>query len=573
MNIKSKIIYAGLFITLAFNSGCSDFLEVTNKNAVTDDVLWSTEANADLFLNDVYDDLLPNANTWTQHLDQYSDNSDVGVLWMVGNSNIGTAQVTPENYPKGISDVWDWGKAYERIRQCNVFIKHAGASQLSDSYKVKRLAEARFLRAFVYHWIWMAYGGVPIITIPLDNQNPAIPLENPRATAQETFEFIVKELGEIAPMLNNIEVGANAGRATKGAALTLKGWCELYHASPLRNESNNLDRWKAAAATNKEIMGMGEYQLAPNFQTLFFVNNNAESIFARQYGPDKGNNKELHFGPPAIGSSRPGWGNFQPTQQLVDEFSMANGLPITDPTSGYNPQDPYINREKRFYETIIYNGSKWRNEYVISTQLGGNNAIDLGYSNDNTHTGYYARKRLNENKDLSLFNANTSYENYMFFRYAEVLLNFAEAENEVNGPTAEVLTAVNQVRTRNGNLPKVEDSFTSLTKDKMREIIHRERRVELCFEDKRWWDIIRWEIAEKLPNGGPGVMNVPLKGMLIEEKSDGSHTYGVINVRNRTFLPKMYYMPVPQAALDQNSVIADQNGGPDNWKNGQNPGY
>lgn len=566
------IIHIGLFIFLALTYSCSDFLEVENKDFVTDDIVWSKESNADLYLNDMYNDLLPDANKVTQHLDQYSDNSDVGTNWMAGYSNIGNAQITPENYPKGFSNVWDWESAYKKIRKCNLFIKKVTESELPDTYKQQRVSEARFLRAFIYHWLWMTYGGMPLITVPLNNTDPNMTLEYPRSTAQETFEFITSELGEIAPLLKDTEAGSNAGRATKGAALTLKGWCELYHASIQRNPTNDIQRWKVAAATSKAVIDMGVYSLTSDFNELFMVNNNSESIFARQYGPDKGNNKEMHFGPPAIGSSRSGWGNFQPTQQLVDEFCMANGLPITDPTSGYNPQEPYVGREKRFYETIIYNGSKWRNEFEITTLVGGNNSIDLGYSNDNTHTGYYARKRLNENKDLSMFGNETSYENYMFFRYAEVLLNFAEAENEVNGPTKEVLDAVNLVRTRNGNMPKVEDTFKSLTKDKMREIIHRERRVELCFEDKRWWDIRRWEIADKLPDGSPGVMNVPLKGMLIQEKN-GSLTYTVVDVRNRTFLPKMYLMPVPQNAIDRNSVISKQNGGPDNWKNGQNPGY
>jgi len=570
--MKSKIIYTGLSILLALTYSCSDFLEVENKNSVTDDVLWSTEGNADLFLNNVYFEIVPDANNHTQHLDQYTDNSDVGTSWMGGYSNIGNAQITPENYPKGIKDIWDWEKAYKHIRRCNVFIKNVTASELSDSYKQQRVSEARFLRAYVYHILWMTYGGVPLLTIPLDNNDATIPLENPRATAQETFDFIVAELGEIAPLLKDIETGDNAGRATKAAALTLKGWCELYHASPLRNPTNDIERWKKASATSKSVMDMNVYSLAADFEELFFTNNNKESIFARQYGPGKGNSKELHFGPPAIGSSRPGWGNFQPTQQLVDDFCMANGLPISDPASGYDPNNPYMGREKRFYETIIYNGAKWRNESEITTQVGGNNAIDLGYSSDNTHTGYYARKRLNEKKDLSLFGGDTSYENYIVFRYGEVLLNFAEAENEVNGPTQEVLNAVNLVRTRNGNMPKVEDTFASLDKDKMREIIRRERRVELCFEDKRWWDILRWEIADKLPDGSPGVMNVPLKGMFIEEKG-GILTYTIVDVRNRTFLPKMYLMPLPQAAIDRNSVIAAQSGGSDNWKNGQNPGY
>ncbi|MDR3058992.1 MAG: RagB/SusD family nutrient uptake outer membrane protein, partial [Prevotella sp.] len=333
--MKSKIIYIGLFMLLALTYSCSDFLEVENRNSVTDDDIWTKEATTDLFLNDMYNDLLPDANKVTQHLDQYSDNSDVGTNWMSGYANIGNAQITPENYPKGFSDVWDWEKAYRKIRKCNLFIKKVTESELSDTYKQQRISEARFLRAFIYHWLWMTYGGMPLITVPLNNEDQTIPLENPRVTAQETFDFIVTELGEIAPLLNDTETGSNAGRATKGAALTLKGWCELYHASIQRNPTNDIERWKKASATNKSVMQLGVYTLTSDFNELFMENNNSESIFARQYGPDKGNNKEMHFGPPAIGPARSGWGNFQPTQHLVDDFCMANGLPITDLVSGY----------------------------------------------------------------------------------------------------------------------------------------------------------------------------------------------------------------------------------------------
>ncbi|MCD7937772.1 MAG: RagB/SusD family nutrient uptake outer membrane protein [Tannerellaceae bacterium] len=577
--MKSIYYFTGLFLLLAFTNSCSDFLEVPTKNFVPDDVLWSTESNADLFLNDIYNSL-PDVQEQTQHLDQFTDNSDVGVLWMEGYNHIATAQVTPTNFPHGLGgtdnkyeSMWYWPECYKRIRKCNTFIKKVTESELPESYKILRIAEARFLRALNYHWMWMSYGGVPLIDIVLNNQNPDLPLEYPRATAEETFDFIVKELTEAAADLPVTVSDSDQGRATKGAALTVKGWCELFHASKLRNPSNDIERWKNAAKTNKEVMALEAYDLAADFDELFLINNNRESIFARQYGPDKGSNKEGRFGPARIGSYTPGWGNFLPTQELVDEFSMANGLAIYEPGSGYDPDHPYEGREPRFYATIIHDNSLWANEYPITTRVGGNNPIDMGYSSDNTHTGYYARKRLNENKELSLFHDGKSYENYMFFRYGEVLLNFAEAENEVNGPTSEVLEAVNKVRTRNNNLPTIEATYGIVDKERMREIIHRERRVELCFEDKRWWDILRWKIADQLPDGSPGVLNRPQKGMLIEENSDGTLTYTVTEIRNRIFLPKMYTMPIPQDAIDRNSVIAAQNGGPDNWTNGQNPGY
>jgi len=579
--MKSIYYYTVLILMIVFTNSCSDFLEVPTKNFVSDDVLWSTEANADLFLNDIYNKL-PNVQDQTQHLDQYTDNSDVGAEWMEGWKYIGNAQITAESFPDGLGatdgdgfqeGMWHWGNAYERIRKCNIFIAKVTESQaLSEEYKTRRVAEARFVRALSYHWLWMSYGGVPLLTDALNNQDAGLTLEHPRATAEETFHFIQRELSAIAAVLPETVSGNDYGRATKGAALTLKGWCELFHASILRNPSNDIERWKEAAKTNKEVIEMGVYDLAANFHELFMVNNNIESIFARQYGPDKGSKKEGRLGPVRLGSTPAGWGNFQPTQQLVDDFSMVNGLAIHEPGSGYDPQKPYEGREKRFYETIVYDNSMW-GEYLITTRVGGNNPIDLEYASDYTHTGYYAHKRLNTEKEPSLFHDGKSYENYMFFRFGEVLLNFAEAENEVNGPTASVLAAVDKVRTRSGNLPSIQESYGAVTKDKMREIIRRERRVELCFEDKRWWDVLRWKIAEKLSDGSPGVLNRPQQGMYITEHEDGTLTYEVVEVRSRLFLPKMYLMPVPQEVIDQNPAIAAQNGGEDNWSNGQNPGY
>ncbi|MCC8153120.1 MAG: RagB/SusD family nutrient uptake outer membrane protein, partial [Tannerellaceae bacterium] len=195
--MKSIYYYTGLILLIAFTNSCSDLLEVPTKNFVSDDVLWSTESNADLFLNDIYNSL-PDVQEQTQHLDQFTDNSDVGTTWMEGHNHIATAQVTPTNYPQGLGatdtrteGMWHWEQCYKRIRKCNVFIQKVTASELPESYKELRIAEVRFLRALTYHWMWMSYGGVPIIEVPLDNQDPTQTLEYPRSTAEETFNFIV----------------------------------------------------------------------------------------------------------------------------------------------------------------------------------------------------------------------------------------------------------------------------------------------------------------------------------------------------------------------------------------------
>lgn len=571
-NIKKHICIAILGVFLL--SSCNDFIDVSPKNFISDDAVWATPSSADLFLNDIYEQL-PVLNAETEHLDQFTDNSDVGALWMRGYSNIALAQLTPTNFPDVPWKMWYWSENYKRIRRCNLFIQKVSASDLPDDYKKLRLAEARFLRAIFYHWLWKAHGGVPVIEVPLDNITMGDDIYYPRSTARQTFEFIDKELGEIANDLPIEQEAKDFGRPTKGAALTLKGWIELYEASPLRNPSNDIERWKLAAKTNKEVIDLGVYDIVDDFVKLFLEekNNSVESIFARQHGPKKGTSIEGKQGPVINGlGAQVSWGNFQPTQELVDEFSMENGKAIYEDGSGYDPQNPYVGREKRFYQTILHDGAPWR-DYTIKTRVGGNNAIDLGYASDRTHTGYYARKRLNEQKDPSSYFSDESYQNYMFFRYAEVLLSFAEAENEVNGPTSEVLAAVNKVRTRNGNLPKVETTYGTVNKDKMREIIRRERRVELCFEDKRWWDVLRWKIAQQLPDGSPGVLNRPEKGMMITENGDGTLKYTVTEIRKRIFLPKMYLMPIPQKTIDQNPSIAAQNGGEDQWNKGQNPGY
>lgn len=568
--MKYKHIFGILFSVILFCS-CSDFLEVPPKDFISDEDLWKSTKTADLYLNDMYNQL-PNIQASTeQHLDQYSDNSDIGVLRHDGYNYIGQAQINPDRVPTGYG-LWNWKERYEHIRKCNVFIQSVGESSLADDYKTKRLAEARFLRAYLYHFLWMAYGGTPIITVPLNNQDAGSQIEFPRATSDEMFKFITDELNEIYNDLPVEVSGSDYGRATKGAALALKGWCELFHASPQRNPSNEIKRWEDAAKTNKMIIDLNVYGLVDNFTTLFMENNNEESIFARQYGPNKGSSIEGRMGPVKVGNVTAAWGNFQPTQDLVDEFSMENGKAIYEDGSGYDPNNPYVGREKRFYQTIIYDNSTWHGE-LITTRVGGNNAINKGYSNDNTHTGYYARKRLNEDKEPTAYHDGKSYQNYIIYRYAEILLSYAEAENEVNGPTQDVLNAVDAVRTRSGNLPGVIDTYGTVTKEQMRDIIHRERRVELAFEDKRWWDILRWKIAEKMPDGSAGVMNRPLRGMEITENADGSLNYTVIELRNRLFLPKMYLMPIPQSVIDRNSEIAKQSGGSDNWTNGQNPGY
>lgn len=576
-NIIKTVCLAG---SLALLSACEDWLEIEPKDRFGDTTVWGSEENADMFLNDIYNQL-PHLNNETQNLDQYSDNSYVGAEWMNARTTIYTGALSPTSWIPGPWDMWKWGRQnnddakgqYERIRSCNLFSTKVTESDFSADYKKERLAEARFLRAWFYHYLWMAYGGVPIITEVLDN-NVSTDIFYPRETAQKTFEFIDKELDEIKDDLPPRRSGSDLGRASKGAILTLKGWVELFHASELRNPGKDKKRWEAAAATLKDVIDLQVYRLQPTILDLWTeaTNNNDEVIFDFQMSKQNGGRREGLFGPVFVKGVQSSWGNMQPTQELVDDYCMANGLPITDPASGYNKNNPYKNREKRFYQSILYDGSMWQGEEIITrVGVGSPNEIDTSSDSDVTNTGYYTRKTIDESVNgADNLQMSNGMANYIFFRYADVLLMYAEASLEAGDkPTA--IEYLDMVRTRGDNMPSINDTYPQgITENQLREIIRRDRRIELAFEDKRWWDILRWKICD----GENGVMNKPIGGMKIEDTNgDGVWEYNYHEVGKRTFLPRMYYQPIPQYVIDKNPVIREQNGGEDGWVNGQNPGY
>lgn len=537
-----KISLCVLTMLCVFSS-CNKFLEVTPKDQVADDMLWSTTANADLFLNDIYASIptLATEDPW----ENYSDNSMNGQAGRVSTNIYGPGIYTPSNAPSR------WGQ-YVNIRKANLFIEKVTASSLAGDWKKMRLAEARFLRAYFYSLLWMYHGGVPLITDVLSQSEDGEKIFRPRNTAQETFQFIDSECGAIEA---DLPVTAETGRITKGVALTLKAWCELFNAGALHNPSNDPSRWELAANTYKKVMDLKKYDLFPDYNTLFFEdnNNNIEVILARQHlgGTALANFRDGHIGPRFVRGALTGWGHVDPTQDLVDEYAMANGLPITDPESGYDPQHPYANREKRFYESIVYDGAEWLGDIMIMKQgVGSLNATDLNNSSVSTRTGYYIRKGINPKYASAQNNQNSA--NWIIFRYAEVLLGYAEAKNEAGGPDPSVYEAVNKVRAR-VELPPLP---ASLNKEQMRRAIHRERRVELAFEEKRLPDLLRLRLAEVN-------LNTPSHAIKIEKVGDKwVYSTVVAGGGKRVFnKDKHYFLPIPQSAMDKNPQLV------------QNPNY
>lgn len=530
-----SIVPCTLLILLfsTFLGSCKKYLEVTPKHLVSDATLWATTENADLFLNNIYASIptMDVSDPW----DNFSDNSLNGQAGRVSTNLYGPGIYNPANTP----NTWN---QYNNIRKTNLFIENVTASNLSETWKKTRLAEARFLRAYFYSLLWKFHGGVPLITDVLNISEQGDGVFRARNTSEETAQFIISEC---AAIINDLAITAQSGRASRGAALTLKGVTELFNASKLKNPSNDLSRWAQAAASFKSVMDLDKYTLFPDYSTLFFEenNNNVEVIFSRQHLGGTGlANYVGQIGPRFVNGSLTGWGHVNPTQDLVDEYAMENGLPITDPASGYNPQDPYTNREKRFYQTIIYDESVWLGAEMIMKQgVGSLNATDLNNSSISTRTGYYVIKGVNPKYAGAMDNGNGA--NWIIFRYAEVLLSYAEAQNEAVGPDQSVYDAVNEVRERAG----IADLPAGLNQDQMRTAIHRERRVELAFEEKRLPDLLRLRLAETVLNGTVHAIKIDLVG--------GNPVYTVVPAGGGTkvFNPnKNYLLPIPQSVIDRN---------------------
>jgi starch-binding outer membrane protein, SusD/RagB family len=588
------LLYLGLACYLL--PSCNKYLDNTPQNSIAGNAQWADTTTADLFLNSIYGDLSNNSST-PDPQDSYTDDNDGGVYWLSWQWKQGIVGAdinggTPMENDYNAADYTDWSAVYTFVRACNTYIQevNANTATLPASYRNRRIDEARFLRAWFYTYLWMHVGGLPIITVPQEvTTDTHAQLYQSRTTFEQTFDFIDQQLDSIVNdnyLIAKYNHGdADAGRATIGAALALKGWIELFAASPAFNTATPVvgadpnhfysfagadnSRYATAAATNLKFinsLGNSVYSLYPDLTTLWTEGTeyNSEVIWDRQLldnvGGDNGTDRDLFGGPVYILGQYYTWGNYDPTQELVDQFRMANGRVITDPNSGYDPQHPYVNREQRFYDWIVYDGAPYKQNWMPSTDTiytridqvhPSLNQIDFATA-DVSNTAYYFRKTLNP--DIRPAGGAIDGLNYIYYRYAEVLLNYAEAQNEAVGPDGSVYSALDQIRTR-GSLPTLEATYGGqvLSQDSMRSVIRNERRVELCFENKRFYDIIRWRIAQS-------VMSVDRHAMKITNSSPtddaGVWIYTPVLLGHpHVFTQQMYVNPIPQSVIDQNPNI------------------
>jgi hypothetical protein len=311
----------------------------------------------------------------------------------------------------------------------------------------------------------------------------------------------------------------------------------------------NVGTWEAAAAAAKAVMDMNQYGIAADYVKLFQNSDNNEAIFSRLYAIGARHVcMEIANGPNGYN----GWAGNTPLQNLVDAYEMKNGKPISDPASGYSEANPYANRDARFYATILYNGAPYRGSTIQTYTPGGKDSND-GPSNWNTtKTGYYLRKFMDDSYPIENPWDVAGRQPWIYLRYAEVLLNYAEAQNEAVGPDATVYNAVNQVRQRASvNQPALP---AGLSKEQMRDAIRRERQVELAFEEHRYYDVRRWKIAMQTEN-------VPAYGITVELKNGVPVYTRKIALTGRLFAEKNYWLPIPRTEIQASNDLLEQTTG------------
>lgn len=481
-----------------------------------------------------------------------------------------------------------WGKYYEGIRKANIIINNIEVVPFKNTFtnfngEQKKLnhtvkAEARFLRTYFYFELVKRYGAVPLLMDSVYKLGDD--MELPRNTFEECINYMVGELDSIKYDLRSVsmpDAAVYGHAATIEAAMALKSRILLYAASPLFNEnpvstddpaqkalvgyeSYNAERWKAAADAAKEFMntfgpaGRKTVDLAKNqmgiFLSFYSPSVNPEMIFFRQGGQSK--EVETKNGPLGFSGNSIGNGRTNPTQNLVDAFPMKDGKPVGESTLyPFNPQKPYDNRDPRLSLAVLYNGSKWLGRVLETYRGGANNPTN---SAEYTRTSYYMRKFMGNFSNATEY--SNGYHLWVIFRYAEILLNYAEAQNEyLDAPSQEVYDALIQLRKRvaiAAGSDKLYGLKANMTKEEMREAIQNERRIEMAFEEQRYWDIRRWRIAED-------VFRNPLKGMSIV-KNLTSVVYTEVDVLTVNFEERRYLYPLPYSEVIKNSRMIQNPG-------------
>jgi hypothetical protein len=563
-----KLLLAAV-IVLSFSACKKAYLQdgSITDGAINEDQVWGNDAYARGVLNNSYF-YIPEGFSLDNDGGMLASGSDEAV-----NSGLNaTISVFNNGTWSSLRTVDEqFSSLYEGLRVTNLFLKNVPISQIIatdgltvDEDKSRLKGQAYFLRALFHFELVKRYGAIPIVTRVFDRDDN---LNQPKNTYQECVNQIILDcdsaIATNLPVWTGESTGrfywrnGDKGRATKTAAMALKARMLLYAASPLFASQSNVT-WQQAANAAKQIITLQNHSLFNNYANIFNYGAapyNNEVIFAT-YAQNR-NDIEQNNAPISYDGAK---GRTNPTQNLVDAFETTNGRLIADPLNTlYNPSNPYINRDPRFTLTINHNGRLFKS-IAVQTYVDGKDGINRNINA--TKTGYYLRKFLSEFASWNQVSNSLARRPWVAFRYAEVLLNCAEGLNEAQGVAAatEVLGYINQIRARSGvNMPALQttnptaNGYVQLTQAAIRERIKNERRIELCFEGHRFFDVRRW-------NEGAKYFNVPAKGMRITFDSSSNLVYTILDVEPRVFEAKNNFYPFSQTVINKQPALIQNTG-------------
>ena len=575
-------------------SGCNDdFLNVDPQDRYSEAAVWKDPAYVQSFVNGIYTGIpFPFG---TLMLSSAVDESMA--VWDWETSQITLGDVSPSYYASFDANFWTgtlrdmvWNPMYKNVRACNLFFeKIDGVPFTDDDQKNYLIGQVTFLRAYFYHQLVSFYGGVPLITKAYDVDDD---FSIARSSYSDCIDFIVAELDKAATLLENSD---NKAYATKGAALALKSRVLLYSASDLYNTNASWtggyahpelvshtsgtrdQRWVAARDAAQAVIDLGSYSLyggenpasaqaaTDNFVGLFLNNGSEEDIFLQFF--DITHATEWNVPHPGLFNGPNGWHNWggnTPVGQLVDDFEMINGDKF-DWTNPVHSANPYQNRDPRLYATVLHEGSLWRerpSDVVAADRIGmiqvGNykrddNTIVPGLDTrsgpiedwNGSYTGYYLRKFIDPSIDHQF---NKQEWPFRRIRYAEIILNLVEASIEL-GDEATAKTWLNKIRSRAG-MPPITD-----TGDQLRQRYRNERRVELAYEEHRFYDVRRWMIAPSAYQNGRGVF---VNGDISANNIISNRTYAVNpSAQQRAWATSnaFYFFPIRLDEINKNSLL------------------
>ncbi|PZR27772.1 MAG: RagB/SusD family nutrient uptake outer membrane protein [Citrobacter freundii] len=568
---------------IAFSSCTKGVLDKAPLDIVSDAVLWNDPTLADAFLTQIYAemtiwDLEFNPLSADDYKSGFFDITTVtdeckdGGWWWGSRAfrKYGNLKIDG-----GLLDYW----GYNTIRKANEFIERIPSTTLSDDLKKKRIAEARYLRAFSYFSMVKRYGGIPLITKAQSITDPPETLTPARDKEQTIYDFVISEMNAIAGDLPEMSSGSDRGRASKYAAIALKCRAALYAGSisqfgtvqmdgvlgidPTKKEQYYTEAYNAA----KEIIDSKKFSLynklpndkINNYRNLFTDKWNEEVILARDHNNVPMENGGTGIAYDFLGTPKPnGWGAGQilvPYLEMIEEYEHIDGSSgkLDDATISnrlWTTEELWANKDPRFFATIATENTQWRGRTLTFYNgiIKPNGDVELSNSFNGilpqgnqfqNNCGFSVLKYLDPNNDISTYSNSTT--SIQVFRLGEILLNYAEAAFET-GKTAEALEAVNAIRERAGIV-----KLTSIDRNKIRH----ERKVELAYEGHRYWDARRWRIAETAFSGSMRGLRYVLDYntrkyiLLIENNIDGIPL---------AFYPRNYYLPltIPRTASNPN---------------------